>query len=308
MKLNGKRWKKITTVNTPPVAGNTGEMSFELPQDKRIHWVEVICTLAAGISYGAAFDKVYLDIGNTQREVPITEYASVQNFLGGNSRSLGVIDPGPAGGRLYLPIPFSDPSHKDIIQSDRGALDIVPGVKAQVRLGWKSVATAPSNFRINVLQEDLADLRFSQAPLNLADGVSPILHRWHRNTLAAAGQTQPLDDIQEFQQDTIDSVHFFDPTGAIINRITLDVDGEIVFDRYKSDNDIDLLRAGYAPEAGRFDIVPSAFTEKLTDAWRQMGRAGSVKWYFEYADGPDGTAATASGNVVYVLRTWGGLR
>jgi len=311
MRLNGKRWKNIRTINNTPQANAASELNFLLPQDKRIYWIEIICTLAAGISVASAFDKIYLDIGNTQRELPVTEFASVQNFLGGNSRTLGLIDPGAGGGLCSIPIPFADPSHKDIIQSDRGALDLMKGVTAQVRLGCKSVATAPSSFYIAILQEELDPLIKANAPLNMDDNGSPILHRWHRNTLAAAGTTQPMDNVQEFMEDTIDSVHFFDPTGAVINRVTLDVDGETVFDRYKPHQDLDLLRAGYAPEAGRFDIVPSAFSEKLTDAWRGMSNAKEVKWGFEYATAPDGpgaTAATASGNLVYVLRPWGGLK
>lgn len=297
MKMNGKRWIKVTKIFNPPSANQAGTMSFKLPVGFRTHLVDINAVLPAAKRVSDCFSKPLVRIGEkVQRELATT--AELDGLLAvdgpGIVNILGDIPGG--GGTVSIPFPFSENYRDQWPAREQFALDLQAGAPdVWVELDYANLAAVPT-VSVDLLVEPLELI--PAALLNVDKAGNPIIAKWKRNTPPCTGLESQLDNLPQLLKDRLQHLRISDPTGAAITAVELTVDGEVIFDRTKVRNDRDLVRAGLFPVAGHFDIVPDAF-EKTSDAWNFNG-VTEVKMKVT-------CDAAGTGRFVTIGRHWGPL-
>lgn len=297
--INGKRWQKLTGLINPPTNNQTNRSAIRLPSGVRILALEWLATLPVGSNVNACFNQAALRIGNIQRECNVLE---LDDILSLDGPQYGILNDNIVGQLAFIPFPFAQ-SYRDTASArENFALDIPAGLVAYAELEYRSLAAAPA-LEVRALVEPLDQV----APelRNLDSRGLPLLEKWYRTAPVAGGLSNDFDDLVPAlkpggeSKGRVQSIHLYDPTGAIISSVDIRIDGENVFETVtKAEADIWLTRNGMSPVAGRFDIVPDIFN-KNSDAWL-MAAARKLQLRVNYS-------AAASGTVPIITKVYGSL-
>ena len=292
-----KSFVKLTAISNPPVAGQTPEITLQLPENRRIHVVEFEGKSGAAQQMAAGFSDILLRLGgNDQRTHDVTQLSTLNGAYG----AAFSVDNDVNGGKFNLPMFFSQPWRKQYAAEERFALDIQTGVNAQIVVKQLAAATAPTA-EFWAVVEDLDTIpadRDAQGNFlfrNLDKQGRPVFLRCFRRSIPFAVNVE--DHVGHDAPERYERLVFFDPSGGgTIDALRITKNGKEVYNLTKARNDVLMKRYGLTAVAGRLDVVAD-ITDNPLDAWI-WSRTDQVKFEFTFGAG-------AAGNVVILTERTG---
>lgn len=297
----------LKDISTAPTANQSGDTTLQIKPGGglRVYGIEAVCAVTGAVVAGG-FSEFSLQLGGkVQRTHTVTECDEIAQHYGSR---LGILND-VAGGPAYVPMRFAQWDREQYSAKKSFALDIPPGYgdnDVQVLLKFLSLAT-PGTVSFRAVVQDLAEinpalwnvLRDNQGnPIRDGNGLLiPTLVKVIRKPRAVAGNAEEYNDIT--LRDVLQGLYLYDPAlnGAApntqISKVTITVDGKVIFERTRQENEIEMDRFGLTPVPGIFAVIPD-ITDDVADSWILAGRT-SCDIHIDFA------AAVTAGSVMKVL-------
>lgn len=258
----GIRRLELTDIQPQPSANNdlTSVISFKAgDQGARILDVELILTPGAGVLPAEAFGDIRTTFRDKTRRT--STLRQLDDLLAFRQPKLGVTNLGVKGGIVRAHYPFAEWDRKQVIASERTALDMNNGEVLRIEVDVRAKAN-PAAIAARITYRDLAQYVSKDNPMR--GGVMG----WTRNPININAQVMTLPDFT--RNGRLYQIGLYDPAGTTIRRVIIENDEGTMFKRTKEENDIELLRHDLNPVPGRFDLVFD-LTDDQNDApdWRR---------------------------------------
>ena len=298
----------LKDISTTPTANQSGDTTLQIKPGKnglRVYEIEAVCSVT-GARVASGFSEFSLQIGGkTQRTHTVTELDEIAQHYGARLGILNDVDGGPA----FVPMRFAQWDREQYGAKKAFALDIPPGYgdnDVQLLLKFLSLATAGTvSFRAVV--QDLNEinpgnwnvLRDNKGqPVTDGNGLMiPTLVKVIRKPRAVSGNAEEYNDIT--LRDVLQGLYLYDPAvsgspaNTKISKVTITVDGKVIFERTRLENAIELDRFGLFEVPGIFPVIPD-ITDDVADSLILAGR-NSCDIHIDFEQ------AVAAGSVMKVL-------
>ena len=298
----------LKDVSTPPTANQSGDTTLQIKPGRtglRIFAIEAVCSVTGALVENG-FSEVALQIGGkTQRTHTVSELDEIAQHYGAR---LGIAN-NVVGGPAYVPVRFAQWDREQYLAKKSFALDIPPGYgdnDVQLLIKFLSLAT-PGTVSFRAVVQDLNEvspglwnvLRDTQdVPVRDGNGLMiPTLVKVIRKPRAVSGNAEEYNDIT--LRDVLQGLYLYDPSlgGAApntrISKVIITLDGKVIFERTRLENEVELDRFGLVAVPGIFAVIPD-ITDDVADSWILAGRSAcEIHIDFE--------AAVTAGSVMKVL-------
>lgn len=260
--------------------------TLDVPLGPTYDNIKLVCYGGATQNLTTILGDIRLKLnGNVQRVMDASLDLDALNKLNGSifgcTNDAGSVSGMGATKPLILPIYFGEPFRKQYASQDALALGTKNLSSVSLEVDIKAGATSPVLRAIATVQDVSRDVA----------GIA----KWVRSLHPVSGTGADITTIP-VQKDAIQSISFYDPTGATITGVKITVNGVDLFERLKVEQDAELTDQGLTPVSGRFDVV---FDENdvLSDALA----TGNVRDFRVHLD----FSAAASGNMKSIIQRVG---
>jgi hypothetical protein len=283
---------------TPNAVAAGATSTFSLDLGKRYHaiWLELgDSATVAGTTVAAVLanlvDQIRVKVnGKVQRTMLATELHAIYGLMGsafcGKFNGIASLGSGlTAGGRIYLPIWFSEPWRNNNNEVPLTAWNAAGIDSLQLEVDLHSGLTAPI----------LTGFYEYDAPVG---GMGAIV-KWIRQTFGASGTAQDFNTISKM--DWLQSIHLFATSDSkYVNKVKFTANGNIIRDLMNTlENQTLLAGRNLAPDTTatpRFDLVFD-YDDPVNSALNANG-LNEMTLHVEYS-------ASASGSMVAIIQRTG---